>query len=210
VDVIVLDDGFQHVRLDRRVDIVLIDALNPFRGGDVFPVGRLREPMRQLSRADVFVITRSEYGPMLPAIEAELRRRNPRAPIFHSRVEPVSWIEIGTGVEHTNPPFTRAGAFCGLGNPLSFWRTLRSLGIEPVEELEFADHHRYLPREMRNLADSFRQAGADAMLTTEKDAVNLCDDCLDLIAPLRLYWLKIRPVLDRETQFLYEIEQRLT
>jgi 3-deoxy-D-manno-octulosonic-acid transferase len=210
VDVLVLDDGFQHLRLDRRVDIVLIDALDPFRGGDVFPVGRLREPMEQLHRADIFVITRSGYGSMVAAIESELHRRNPRAPIFHSRVDPVAWIEHGTQQEHARPVFTRAGAFCGLGNPLSFWRTLRALGIEPVEELEFDDHHRYLPGEMRNLAHSFNQAGADAMLTTEKDAVNLCDDCLDLIAPMRLYWLKIRAALDRDAQFLYEIEQRLT
>src|SRR5205807_4655752 len=105
----------------------------------------------QLRRADLFVITRSDYGPMLAAIESELRRRNPRAPIFHSRVEAVAWIEQGTRQEHARPRFTRAGAFCGLGNPLSFWRTLRSLGIEPVEELEFEDHHRYLPGEMRNI-----------------------------------------------------------
>jgi tetraacyldisaccharide 4'-kinase len=121
----------------------------------------------------------------------------------------MGWVEPATGQEYAKPPFTRAGAFCGLGNPLSFWRTLRTLGVEPVEEWEFSDHHRYRPSELRNLADTFGHSGADAMLTTEKDAVNLCEDCTDLIAPLRLYWLKIRAVLDRETQFLYEIEQRL-
>jgi tetraacyldisaccharide 4'-kinase len=209
-DILLLDDGFQHVRLGRQVDIVLIDALDPFRGGELFPLGRLREPMEELRRADLFVITRSDYGPILPAIETDLRRHNPRAPIFHSRVAPVAWIDLETGREHQRPPFTRAGAFCGLGNPRSFWATLRSLGIEPVEQWEFSDHHRYRPRELRNLSHTFQLAGADALLTTEKDAANLCDDCTGLVAPLRLYWLKIRATLDREAQFLHEIEQRLT
>jgi 3-deoxy-D-manno-octulosonic-acid transferase len=209
-DVLILDDGFQHARLERQVDIVLIDALDPFRGGDVFPVGRLREPVEELRRADIFVITRSDYSPMLAAIESDLRRLNPRAPIFHSRVKPVAWVDFESGREYSQPPFTIAGAFCGLGNPQSFWFTLRSLKIEPVEELDFSDHHRYRPREMRNLAHTFQLAGADALLTTEKDAVNLCDDCAHLIEPLRLYWLKIRAELDREAQFLHEIELRLT
>jgi tetraacyldisaccharide 4'-kinase len=208
-DVLLLDDGFQHVRLDRQVDIVLIDALDPFRGSEVFPLGRLREPLNQLRRADIFVITRSDFGPMLGAIEAELRRHCPDAPIFHSRVVPGPWIDFETGQEYARPPFTRAGAFCGLGNPRSFWETLRSLRIEPVEQLEFDDHHRYRPGELRNLAQGFRIAGADALLTTEKDAANLCDDCTQLTTPLRLYWLKIRAELDREAQFLREIEQRL-
>jgi hypothetical protein len=62
---------------------------------------------------------------------------------------------------------------------------------------------------MRNLAHTVQMAGGDALLTTEKDAANLCDDCFHLIAPLHLYWLKIRAVIDREAQFLHEIEQRL-
>ncbi len=208
-DVLLLDDGFQHVRLERQVNIVLIDALDPFRGGEVFPLGRLREPMEQLRRADIFVITRSDCSPLVPAIEADLRRLKPRAPVFHSRVAPVGWIELESRREYARPPFTRAGAFCGLGNPQSFWSTLRSLHIDPVEELDFSDHHRYSPREMRNLAHTVRMAGGDVLLTTEKDAANLCDDCTDLIAPLHLYWLKIRAAIDREALFLHEIEQRL-
>ena len=209
VDVMVLDDGFQHLWLDRQVDIVLIDALDPFRGGDVFPLGRLREPLDQLCRADVFLITRSNYSPLRPAIEAELRRRNPRAPIFHSQVQPGHWVDFASGETLERPPFTRAGAICGLGNPRSFWRTLEALGITPVEEVEFADHHSYRAQELRHLVHNFELKRADAMLTTEKDVMNLCEGALDLIAPLRLYWLKIRPVIEEEAEFLREIERRL-
>src|SRR5262249_40282952 len=78
VDVLLLDDGMQHVRLARALDIVLIDALDPFAGGELFPVGRLREPLSGLARADVFVITRSEFSGLTAAVERTLRHHNTR------------------------------------------------------------------------------------------------------------------------------------
>ena len=81
----VLDDGFQHVKLARNFDVVLMDALNPFGGGEVFPMGRLREPVQGVARADAIVITRNEASDLGPAIEREVRRWNPRAPIFRAR-----------------------------------------------------------------------------------------------------------------------------
>ena len=69
----------------------------------------------------------------------------------------------------------RAGVFCGLGNPQSFYRTLEALGVRYVDCVEFEDHHRYLPNELMRIAEQFRRKGATALVTTEKDAVNLCD-----------------------------------
>ena len=77
--VLILDDGFQHVRLARRVDIVLMDALDPFGGCALFPLGRLREPLEELRRADVLVITRAHYGRNMEAVERRLRRYNAHA-----------------------------------------------------------------------------------------------------------------------------------
>jgi tetraacyldisaccharide 4'-kinase len=82
-----LDDGFQHRRLGRDVDLVLIDALNPFSGGSVFPLGRLREPVEGLARADVILVTRGDASDAVPVIEREVRRWNEAAPIFRSSVE---------------------------------------------------------------------------------------------------------------------------
>jgi 3-deoxy-D-manno-octulosonic-acid transferase len=211
VDVLILDDGFQHLQLARQVDIVLIDALDPFRSGHVFPLGRLREPMEELRRADLFIITRSDYGRALTSIENELRRHNARAPIFHSRIVPEKWVEHwgGRSFPCDELPYRRAGAFCGLGNPQSFWHSLDALGVRVVDQYEFADHHIYRPREMANLAEHFRAVAADVIVTTEKDIFNLCDGCEDLFAPLPLFWLKIRAELDREAEFLLEIERRL-
>ena len=162
-DVVLLDDGFQHVKLARNFDVVLVDALNPFGGGEVFPMGRLREPVQALARADAIVITRSEASDLGPAIEREVRRWNPRAPIFRARVEPEWWVEHRTGrkIALEEMKLERAGAFCGLGNPQSFYRTLEALGVRYVDCVEFEDHHRYLPTELMRITGAVPTQGRD-------------------------------------------------
>jgi tetraacyldisaccharide 4'-kinase len=203
-DVFLLDDGFQHVRLKRDLDIVLIDALDPFGGGAVFPLGRLREPAANLARAGAIVITRSQFSDLAPAIESAVRRVNPCVPIFRAGIEPEAWVEAVTGASHPldRPPFATAGGFCGLGNPQSFRRTLERAGVRPAAWFEFDDHHRYRPRELRSMAHQAAAAGAGALVTTEKDAVNLCADFRDDTAPIDIYWLKVRMTINREKEFL--------
>jgi tetraacyldisaccharide 4'-kinase len=210
-DVMLLDDGFQHVKLARDFDVVLLDALNPFGGGEVFPMGRLREPMEGLTRADAIVITRSEASDLGPAIERAVRRWNPRVPVFHARIVPEWWVEHRSGryLRPEDLKLDRVGAFCGLGNPRSFHRTLDALGTRYVDCVEFQDHHRYLPNELKRMAEQFRRQGAVALVTTEKDAVNLCQDADDLLAPLPLYWLKIGMRIDGEAELLAQIERRI-
>ena len=210
-NVIVMDDGFQHFRLERQLDIVLVDALDPFDACEVFPLGRLREPLDGLQRAHIFVITRSENGHALPAIEARLREHNAQAPIFHARVVPEYWVERATGAQiglDELPP-SRVAGFCGLANPESFWATLLQMGIQTVDCVEFGDHHSYKPREVRMLKEQFKTAQAGAVVTTEKDAVNLCEDCDHLLSPLRLYWLKIRTEIEEESEFLSAVDHYL-
>ena len=96
-DVMLLDDGFQHVKLARNFDVVLLDALNPFGGCEIFPLGRLREPVPGVARADAILITRSEASDLGPAIERAIRRWNPRAPVFRARIHPEWWVEHRTG-----------------------------------------------------------------------------------------------------------------
>lgn len=210
-DVMVLDDGFQHVKLARNFDVVLVDALNPFGGGEVFPVGRLREPAAGLARADAIVITRSEASDLGPAVERAVRRWNPQAPVFRARIEPEFWVEHRTGqhLRLDELKLDRPAAFCGLGNPQSFYRTLEGLGVRPIDCLEFDDHHRYLPNELKRMAEQFRRKGARALVTTEKDAVNLCDGCDDLLAPLPLYWLKIGMRIEGERELMAAIDGKI-
>ena len=194
-DVFVLDDGFQHNRLRRNLDIVLIDALNPFAGGEVFPLGYLREPMEGLRRADVFVITRAQPGRQYSGIRAELRKVNPAAPVFLASVIPQAW-------QSAEPAMGPVAAFCGLGNPDTFWQTLHEQGFNPVFTWTFGDHHRYRPRELQRLAYQAKVRGLNALLTTEKDAMNLPPNAQELVAPLEIYWLKIGTVVEEEAALL--------
>jgi tetraacyldisaccharide 4'-kinase len=182
----ILDDGFQHWRLDRQVDIVLVDALDPF------PMDRLREPLSALARADIFVITRSVGS--RPGIERELRKRNSSAPIFYSRIQPECWVEGATGrrLDLLDPSLRSAAAFCGLANPGSFWTSLKSLGIEPADRIAFPDHTRYDNDTITRMLNRY-----GALLTTEKDWINTGDSLAE-----RVYWLKIRVEMDDETGFL--------
>ena len=99
--------------------------------------------------------------------------------------------------------------FCGLGNPEAFRRTLRRMGVEPVAWVDFEDHHRYRARELRRISEGMRAQGATALVTTEKDVMNLCESSDDLLAPLPLYWLKVGMTIEREAEFVADIERRL-
>jgi 3-deoxy-D-manno-octulosonic-acid transferase len=195
--VFLLDDGFQHVRLKRDEDIVLIDALDPLAGG-VFPLGRLREPFANLARATAIIVTRVEPHQSIAGIEQLIRRYNSRAPIFRSLVIPREWVRFEGGPS----PFTRVGAFCGLGSPNSFWRTLEQLGVEVAFRRVFSDHHPYSPSELRRLAAQATAEGVDTLVTTEKDVMNLCEGASALLAPHPLYWLKIGVEIEREDELL--------
>jgi tetraacyldisaccharide 4'-kinase len=210
-DVLLLDDGFQHQKLARSVDVVLIDALDPFGGGEVFPLGRLREAPAGLGRAHLILITRSELSDLTAAIERQVRRWNVCAPVFRAGVDCQAWVEHGTGKQYAPlaRPFERAGVFCGLGNPQSFRRTLERLGVQPVDWVDFEDHHRYRARELRCISREMRAKGATALVTTEKDVMNLCESPGDLLAPLPLYWLKVGMTIERESEFVSEIERRI-
>ncbi len=198
--IFLLDDGFQHVRLRRDEDIVLIDALDPLAGG-VFPLGRLREPFANIARATAIIVTRVDRERSIAGIERLIRRYNPLAPIFRSRVLPREWIRFGS--DSSSPsPFRRVGAFCGLGSPNSFWRTLEELRLEVAFRRAFSDHHPYSPSELRRLAAQASAQGVEALVTTEKDVMNLCEGASALLAPHPLYWLKIGVEIEREDELL--------
>lgn len=207
-DIFLLDDGFQHWRLRRQLDVVLIDTLNPFDGGSVFPLGGLREPMESLARAGVIVLTRTQPNREYRGIRDRIRKVNATAPIFCARVEPRYWVNELTR-ERLDVPPQPVIAFCGLANPSSFWLTLDSLSIEPLFRWAFDDHHHYTHRELRRLASHAQDRQAAALLTTEKDAMNLPDRALEVLAPLDLYWLKIGTQLDDEQAFLDLIKSKL-
>ncbi len=205
VDVIVMDDGYQHFALERDLDLLVIDASRPFGGGRILPLGRLREPIAGASRAKAILLTKTQPGVSYGGIEAELRRWNQTAPIFRAQTRTVAIVEASTG--EASPLESLAGTkcvgFCGLGSPDSFWRTLDSERIRPAERLVFRDHHRYTPADIARINDAARQADASVLLTTAKDFVNLqgaalsgTDQARAFDKRLQLFWLRIEQEME--------------
>ena len=210
VNVFFMDDGFQHMQLARDFNLVLIDSLDPFGGGHLLPLGRLREPLEGLTRADAFLITRARDAVALKAIESVLRFWNPIAPVFRAHTVARSWRnEAGERIDAHSIPKLRSIAFCGLGNPEAFWNTLTQLGVTLVERYEYGDHHRYKPSEIRRLAQRGHDLGIEALLTTSKDSVNLCPETESMIRPLKLYWLEIGIDIERHEDLLSLISSRI-
>ncbi len=98
--------------------------------------------------------------------------------------------------------FKRVAAFCGLGSPRSFWRTLTGLHLDVVFQHPFRDHHPYSPADVKWLRERAISTGAEALVTTGKDAINLCDGAAAMVSPLRLCWLDIGIEIEREEELL--------
>ena len=172
IDVFLLDDGFQHLQLARDLNILLMDASRPLAGELLLPAGRLREPVAAMSRANLIIFTRAETASgtleaigkldQYPVFAASTRLLGFRR--FGGEITPLSVNEIGPG------PFF---AFCGLGNPDAFFRDLENWGLAVCGQAIFPDHHRYTQRDILEVKRAGKQAGANALVTTEKDAQNL-------------------------------------
>ena len=171
-DTLILDDGFQYLRLKHRVDIVLVDRTNPFDNGYVLPRGLLRESVRHLSRATFIFITKSA-GDGSPELRQQIRALNDKAEIAECRHTPRHLQDVFTG-ERKPLEFLqglKVAALSGIAAPRGFEETLERLGGELVHRRRFADHHRYTQQELLDTINAARDRGAQAILTTEKDAV---------------------------------------
>ncbi len=174
-DVLVLDDGFQHRQVRRNLDIVLIDATDPW-GTALLPRGFGREPRAGLKRADVVALTRADLvsAATRDAVRREVARHAPRAAWAEISFAPDGWFRRdATGVFAPCPPPVAALAFCGLGNPAGFLATLQSLGLEVRATRAFPDHHHYRPDDLSALSAAADAVRAESFAVTEKDAVKL-------------------------------------
>jgi tetraacyldisaccharide 4'-kinase len=175
-DILLLDDGFQHRRLHRDLDVVLIDATNPFGYGAALPRGLLREPPTALRRADLLLVSRGEL--VQPEerhqLREQLRRLSQGKPIVEVAFEPVGLVDTSG---HSFPLrafyHRRVAAFCGIGNPSGFFALLRSAGLQLLVDYTFPDHHHYDDHTTTWLRRWAIESGADLLVTTEKDLVKL-------------------------------------
>lgn len=181
VDVLVMDDAFQHRKVDRDLNIVLLNAGEPFGHDHLLPRGLLREPISSLKRADAVVITHCDEVPTdwLTQIERRIADVDSSIPVYRAIHGPVGLRSAQTKSDETvdikleelrDRPIV---AFCGLASPDHFLRQLESLGAKIVSHRSFSDHHAYLPQDISSLSEQARSANAQALVTTEKDWIKL-------------------------------------
>jgi len=190
VDIHLLDDGFQHRKVHRNLNLVLIDVTNPFDGGRLPPLGRLREPLEGLSRSDAVILSRTQIGRTYPSIIDTVRSHNPDIPCFLARQKFASATIFHQGQTVTvgNLQDTRALAFAGLANTRQFFDSLKDWGVGLVETLSFPDHHRYRSEDLDRIKEKCMELGTDTVVTTEKDFENFEVCGLD---PLRVVVVKV-------------------
>ena len=172
-----LDDGFQHLALYRDLDVVLLDITRPLSDLALLPAGRWREPFSALRRAHWVILTRTELGDA-GGLQGRVQALNPRARIFHCSTKFAGLVDARNGLSepHANLLRKKVAAFCGIGNPAAFFADLRGWGFWVVAESVFPDHHVYRRHELDNIFALSRSAGAEAILTTQKDVMNLPPD----------------------------------
>ena len=226
-EVLLLDDGFQHRRLRRDLDIVLIDCTCPFGYGWMLPRGLLREPKDSLSRAGAVVLTRCDQ---IGAAElSELSRTienlsvKPAGVAKPSGDNKDSRVIIAQSCHQGRAVFTAGGeqmdvqevqgkklyAFCGIGNPESFVRTLEKLGGNVVGSYFFSDHFHYNVSDVQRLRTAADESGAEVLITTEKDWVKL-RELAGVNELANLWWLQVWVVLtDGQEELLGKIDELL-
>jgi tetraacyldisaccharide 4'-kinase len=177
-DVFILDDGFQHLRVARDLNILTIDATNPWGNGKLLPAGILRESRSEMDRADCIVITRADDPQTTAALQHEIAVRTGARPVFCSRMRLVQLRPIQEKVERSliaadeilTAPIA---AFCAIGNPASFFSLLRRAGYQLRHTHTFRDHHSYTQSDIDLVVRESVTLGAQLLLTTAKDEVKL-------------------------------------
>ena len=196
---VILDDGFQHRRVGRDLDLLLIDTTRPFGFGHVLPRGLLREPARGLLRADCVVLTRCDQTEpqQVETLQAEIRRLHPQVPMVRAVHRPRGFtgldgkpMEVGSG--------TRIGCFSGIARPDAFEQTLAAYGIRPADTQQWPDHHEYTAADADLIRRWVEQAKLDKLVTTEKDAVRLAALKIDWPVPIGALHIEMEMLDDGE------------
>ncbi|WP_217704885.1 tetraacyldisaccharide 4'-kinase [Victivallis sp. Marseille-Q1083] len=191
-DTLILDDGFQYLRLKPHINIVLVDTTSPFGNHHVLPRGTLREPVKNIRRADYIFLTKSNGGNQLRHLKSFLRRHNHRAEIIECchmpqylehAFQPDDKLEL----EHLKN--LKVAAISAIANPLSFENFLEGFGAKLTLREHYADHHRYSETEIEIFAHQAKLSGARMIVTTEKDAVRIP---ASVKTELPIYFLRIK------------------
>jgi tetraacyldisaccharide 4'-kinase len=174
VDTLILDDGFQYLRLKGRLNLLLVDKTNPFGNFRLLPRGILREPVKHLRRASYVFLTKSDGKPNA-SLEAIIHKHKPDAELIECAHEPKYLEDVGSGERFPLSDLSgqRVGAFCGIADPEGFEQLLTRFGADLASTHRYLDHHRFTSRELEHLFKAFRADGVGCVVTTEKDSVRI-------------------------------------
>ncbi len=188
-DTLVLDDGFQYLPLKGRLNLLLVDKTNPFGNGFLLPRGVLREPVKHLKRASYIFLTKSN-GQRDAELEALIRHFNPHAEIIECAHRAKYLQRVGDGDRRLVDDLKgrKIAAFSGIATPESFERFLREGGAQLVQVRRFLDHYRFTKEDLREIYAEAIAAGAEYIVTTEKDSVRITDA---EACPLPLFYLRL-------------------
>lgn len=197
----ILDDGFQHLRLERDIDLVTIDALDPFGSGELLPFGRLREPLGELRRATAIVVTHADRPFDQEALQSQIRSIAGEIPVFYSFHETVALYNPLTN--DTLAPqrlFGQSiGAFCAIGNPAVFRSDLEHYQARVVYSRSFRDHYAFKQQDVREIVRGAQTANVSFLVTTEKDWIRL--EHLRWPPELPVFVMKIKARIEDEAAF---------
>ena len=202
-EVVILDDGFQHLPLKRDLNLLLIDSSSPFGNGYVFPRGVLREPLKELCRADALLLTKVHDCANIKNLKENLKKKLVAYPIFETDYTPGEVRIAGSlrALPSGHLKGKKILAFSGLARPESFQKTLLGLEAKIVGVEAFPDHHGYVQEDVEKLWQRAAKLNAEALVTTEKDMVRL-KDCS--MGPLPLWVLSIQHVFEGDHQSRFE------
>lgn len=198
-EVLLLDDGFQHLKLKRDLDIVLIDCIKVSGNGFLLPAGPLREPEKRIKRADKIVIVNKKPFDATSEKQCEIVAQKIQEKYSKEcvvcKLKPDKIYDL-----KTNEPFSpeKALAFAGIGQPEFFFNSLKNQQIELLDEVVFTDHYLYTKLDIENIIEKARKKGADSIITTEKDAVKLMPFLNEINSEIKICALKLRVELDLE------------
>lgn len=200
-EIIIMDDGYQHWQLERDLDVVLVDTLNMFGNGCVLPRGTLREPLKNLARGDLFLLTKTDQSSKLNRLQLRntIAQYNDKAPIVESIHHPKNFVEIADWYKGISENIRELEelrgknvmVFSAIGNPASFEQTLSSIGLNILESVRYPDHHDYGMLEMQYINERASSLKAVAMIATAKDAVKIPTEFIYSAREIPLYILNM-------------------
>ncbi len=209
--VFVLDDGYQHRKLFRDINICLVDCSNPFGNGKIIPYGILREPVFEIKRADIIVLTRAKYAKNLTLLRKTVEAINPLAKIFEANLEISHFFQPATGniIALEDMQDKKVISFAAVGNPLSFKADLITAGLNVVKSYSFKDHAVPSYEKLEKLNAVANEEKVDYIVATEKDWVKLKEEKTLEIFGKKLTICISNMLLSREKDFLKYLEERL-